>query len=107
MLAPIAAAAADAAVPHLAAASPAPLRTAAAQLLLALARLDADALWLLLFRLSDQVPLSGLQPVVLLNALCYLQCSAAQHDMSNAACKALEALLESLLSSISFCLPLA
>lgn len=55
VLAPIAAAAAEAVVPHLAAASPAPLRAAAAQLLLALARLDADAVWLLLFRLSDQV----------------------------------------------------
>ena len=55
VLAPIAAAAAEAAVPHLAAAAPAPLRSATAQLLLALARLDADAVWLLLFRLSDQV----------------------------------------------------
>ena len=55
VLVPIAAVAAEAVVPHLAAASPAPLRAAAAQLLLALARLDADAVWLLLFRLSAQV----------------------------------------------------
>lgn len=42
-------------MPHLAPAAPAALRSAISQLLLALARLDADALWLLLFRLADQV----------------------------------------------------
>ena len=55
VLAPFAAAVAEAAVPHLAPAAPAALRSAISQLLLALARLDADALWLLLFRLADQV----------------------------------------------------
>ena len=42
-------------MPQLAAAHPASLRTATSQLLLSLAALDADALWLLLFRLAQQV----------------------------------------------------
>ena len=52
---PVAAAVAEVAVPHLASAYPASLRTATSQLLLSLAKLDADALWLLLFRLAQQV----------------------------------------------------
>ncbi len=55
VLAPLAAAAGEAAVPHLAPAAPASLRSAISQLLTTLTRLDADALWLLLFRLADQV----------------------------------------------------
>ncbi len=55
VLAPIAAAVAEVVVPHLAAAYPASLRTATSQLLLSLAKLDVDALWLLLFRLAQQV----------------------------------------------------
>ena len=55
ILAPFAAEVAEAAVPHFSPAAPAALRSAISQLLLALARLDADALWLLLFRLADQV----------------------------------------------------
>ena len=55
VLAPITAAVAEALVPHLAAACPASLRAATSQLLLSLAKLDADALWLLLFRLAQQV----------------------------------------------------
>ncbi|CAL5218647.1 g350 [Coccomyxa viridis] len=54
VLAPIAAAVAEAVAPHLAAAYPASLRAATSQLLLSLAKLDADALWLLLFRLAQQ-----------------------------------------------------
>ena len=52
---PVTAAVAEAVAPHLAAAYPAALRTATSQLLLSLAKLDADALWLLLFRLAQQV----------------------------------------------------
>ena len=55
VLTPITAAVAEAVVPHLASAYPASLRTATSQLLLSLAKLDADALWLLLFRLAQQV----------------------------------------------------
>lgn len=52
---PITAAVAEAIVPHLAAVYPASLRAATSQLLLSLAKLDADALWLLLFQLAQQV----------------------------------------------------
>jgi hypothetical protein len=46
---------ADAAAVRLGRSEPPPIRNAACRLLLALARLDADAVWLLLFRLSAQV----------------------------------------------------
>ena len=46
---------ADAAAAHLGGRELPHIRNAACQLLLALARLDSDALWLLLFRLSAQV----------------------------------------------------
>ena len=55
VVAPITAAAAEALISQYAAAFPAALRSATSQLLLSLARLDADALWLLLFRVAQQV----------------------------------------------------
>lgn len=55
-LRPIAAKVADAVAAHLGGRELPHVRNAACQLLLALAALDSDALWLLLFRLSAQVP---------------------------------------------------
>ena len=52
---PIAAKVADAVAAHLGARELPHIRNAACRVLLALAELDADALWLLLFRLSAQV----------------------------------------------------